>query len=74
MFLVSTLLYSIVAAGQGWQDQVEAAATFFSVHVGVAAMAACSIAQRRIAERAAFLRSSAKAVGLSWDPYPGVGR
>ena len=50
----------LVAAGQEWQDRVEAAITFYSVHVGVGAMAVCSIAQHRIAERAAFLRSRPK--------------
>ncbi len=41
---------------------MEAAFSFYSMHVGVAAMAVCSIAQRRIAERAAFLRSESEAV------------
>ena len=41
---------------------MEAAATFYSVQVGVAAMAACCIAQHRIAERSAFLRSYSQAV------------
>ena len=55
-----------VAAGAAWQDHVEAAITFYSVHVGIAAMAICSIAQRRIAERSAFLcrRSQSKMVSL----------
>ena len=43
-------------AGKGWQERVEAAFTFFSMHVGLAAMAVCSVGQRRLAERAGFLR------------------
>ena len=39
-----------------WQDRLEATATFFSVHVGVAAMVVCIVGQRRFTERAAFLR------------------
>jgi hypothetical protein len=41
---------------------VEAALTFYSVHVGVAAMAVCSVAQRRVAERSSFLRRRSEAV------------
>jgi hypothetical protein len=52
----------LFAAGEGWQDRVEAAATFYSVHVGVAAMAVCSVGQRRLTERAAFIRRRSETV------------
>ena len=54
--------WGLVIAGKGWQDRIEAAATFYSVHVGVAAMAVCSVGQRRLAERAAFLRRRSEPV------------
>lgn len=50
------------APDQGWPERLETAATFYSVHVGLAVMATCSVAQRRLAERAAFLRRSSKVV------------
>ncbi len=52
----------LVCAGKSLQDRLEAALTFYSVHVGVAAMAVCSIAQRRLDERAAYLHHRTEAV------------
>ena len=52
----------LFAVGKGWQDRVEAAFTFCSIHVGLAAMAVCSVGQRRLAERAGFLQRSSEVV------------
>ncbi len=52
----------LLIAGQAWLDRLEAAVTFYSVHVGVPAMAAFCIAQHRIAQRAVFFSHRSKEV------------
>lgn len=54
--------WGLVAADKGWQERVEAAATFYSVHLGVAAMAVCSVGQHRHVVREAFLRRRSEPV------------
>ncbi len=51
---------------------MEAAAAFYSVQVGVAAMAAFSVAQRRLDERAAFLRRRSEPVRVPIGSWRGA--